>query len=294
LRHGFINTKAFLNVFNSNKVEQTVNSTLAERGKVFINYFGRFIWLPPKPDLFVEEGLCRELSSTRKNAYPEMAILALLILAFFIYTNQKSRRDDNSKASRIVSGIFISSLLAVFFYNRSFQEYYLSLLTPFLAVVLAVVAELFWQKKSLQPYVFSFFCLFLTFNLITLFSADNSYSIPEKKETIQFVKNNLQGANYSLEALGDCPRFAGWRYLFEYYYARPATSYMDSYFGWLYQDKNIQKSPVNTVLLSMIDPRADYGSIERWQEEKIRYLNNYIVLAQDTSDNIHVFILAPK
>ena len=151
-----------------------------------------------------------------------------------------------------------------------------------------------WQKDHGQPLVIIFIFFFLMMNLITLFTAGHSYSHRKKIAVVDFTKKYVTGGNYNLEALGECPRFAGWRYLFEYYHHRPNSSYMDSYFGWLYQDKNETSPAEKIVLLSMIDPRSSNNSIETWQKEKISFLSRYSVITQKLIDNIHVFILAPK
>jgi len=284
-----------INLFKGDNNQNAIKSDFVGRGKVFLNYLGRFVWVPPKPDLFVEKGLCRELAGFKKNAYPEMIGLVILSLLYFIYLSQKTKDENIQSSARIVISIFVLSLFAVFLYNRGFQEYYLLFLMPYLAIILGVAVSGLWQKKALEPYIFLFFILFLTVNMITLFTAGNSYSYLKEKETIEFAKKYLQSGNYSLEALGDCPRFAGWRYLFEYYNGRPVSSYMDSYFGWLYQDKkNIPAASENTVLLSMIDSRGGLESIVKWQEEKINFLTKFQITAEKFMDNIHVFVLTPR
>ena len=293
-RHNFTNSRAVITLLTGSQDQNTLKSSVSERGKVFLNYLGRFLWVPPSPDIFVEKGLCKELNSFKKNAYPEMIGLIFLCFIYFTFLHQKSKNENNNPASRLVISIFILSLIAVLFYNRNFQEYYLQYLTPFLAVILGVVASQLWEKRKIQPYIFMFFIIYFVINMLTLLTANNSYSYLKKKKTIKFTREILKDAPYNLEAFGDCTRFAGWRYLFEYYHHRPNSSYMDSYFGWLYQDKNETSPAEKIVLLSMIDPRSSNNSIETWQKEKISFLSRYSVITQKLIDNIHVFILAPK
>ena len=59
--------------------------------------------------------------------------------------------------------------------------------------------------------------IFLTLNLTALLSANYSYSYKDKVEAIKWAKKYITGKTYSVEALGECPRFGGYRYLLSYY-----------------------------------------------------------------------------
>jgi len=150
------------------------------------------------------------------------------------------------------------------------------------------------QKKQGYQTVLFFMVLFFGLNLATLMTAGNSYSYNSKLAIIDFSKKYVGSDNYSLEALGDCPRFEGWRYLFEYHMGKPVHSYMDSYYDWLYYSKGVSEEPEKIILLSMIDPRSGQEKIAKWEEEKINFLSKYNVITQKLIDNIHVFILTPK
>lgn len=293
-RHNYTNTKAVISMLSGSKVNELTKSGPVNNGMTFINYLGRFIWVPPFPDLFVEKGLCTELSAYKKNAYPEIIGMIIIFLIYFIYFHKILNNGKHSMSSRIVISIFILSLVTIFIYNRDFQEYNLQFLTPYLAIILGVLAGIIWQKKEGQSLVLLFFILYLIVNMFTLLTATNSYSYQKKKEIINFSKKYTKNSSYDLEAIGDCPRFAGWYYMFEYYSGRPASSYMDSYFNKMNLEAVTDTPSENIVLLSMIDPRSTQKSIETWQEEKLNYISRYNITVQKLIENIHVFILKPK
>lgn len=293
IRHDFLNSRAVKN--NLNKVlSHDSQAPVIDNGMVFINFLGRFFWVPPSPDLFVEKGLCNQLSGFQKHAYPEIIGLISLILIYFLIIRRKFKSPSESSYCAIVINLFLLSLLIIIFYPGKINEYYFLYLLPYLALIMGISSRLFWQDHHFRPLSVFIILLFSSTNLITLFTAVNSYSHGKKMAVVDFAKLHIQNNNYTLEALGDCPRFAGWRYLFEYKIGPPQSSYMDSYFSWLYQNKTKIMPPEKIVLLSMIDPKSGTESVRFWQEEKLKYLTDYEILAQKQFDNVQVFILAVK
>ncbi|OGG00988.1 hypothetical protein A2153_05965 [Candidatus Gottesmanbacteria bacterium RBG_16_38_7b] len=295
LRHNFPNSSAVINLVTGRTVFQTDQSKLPERIKVLTNFFGRFIFIPPFPDLFAEKGLCKDLTWVKKNAYPEIVGLSFLGLLYFLISYKSHFRVGRKKFPfLLIISVFLLTIISVLFYPRSFHEYYLLSLFPLLAIILGVSVGIIWQKEHGQLIVSFIISLFFTLNLITLFTAQNSFNYNRKLAVLDFARQYIRGENYNLEALGDCPRFAGWGYLFEYYLGKPLHSYLDSYFGWLNYDQAVSGQPHSIVLLSMIDSRSNSDTIAKWQEDKLRFLMEFRVRAAKLWDNIHVYILSVK
>ena len=270
-------------------------TVIAQRAGTLYNFFGRFLFVPPYPDLFTEKGLCQDLIGIRKNAYPEITVLTLLGIAFFFYINTfLTNKNKSNFPQRLLISVFLLSVFSALVYKRTFQEYYFLLLSPVIAIMLGRVLAYLWKKNYGKPVVLSLLAFFLILNLITLFTAKNSYSHSLKLEITDFARSFVNGRDYDLEALGDCPRFAGWGYLFEYYLTKPNHSYLDSYYRWLNFDPGSELNPQSIVLLSMIDPRSKNVNISKWQEDKIRFLTEFKVVAEKLWDNIQVFILEVK
>ena len=295
LRHNFTNTKAVVNLISGLIRSDQIGPSIFDRTKIFINFMGRFLWVAPGADLFVEKDLCRDLSGLQKNAYPEIVGIIFLVLCYFFYCHIRFHLNkDQASVYKIIISVLLLSILAVFLYNRDFSEYYFLFLMPYLAIILGISLSYLLQKKQGYQTVLFFMVLFFGLNLATLMTAGNSYSYNSKLAIIDFSKKYVGSDNYSLEALGDCPRFEGWRYLFEYHIGKPVHSYMDSYYDWLYYSKGVSEEPEKIILLSMIDPRSGQEKIAKWEEEKINFLSKYNVITQKLIDNIHVFILTPK
>lgn len=291
-RHNFTNSKAVFSMF-FNSTQNGSKSSIMERTNIFINFLGRFFWVSPTPDVFTEKGLCQELRSLKKNAYPEVIGLAFIFIIFFIYMHHKLQTLNHNSSAKFVISIFLSAILFVFLYSRSFSEYYLNFLTPYLSILMGVSLSYIWKFVQGEIAVTVFLCIYLVLNLITLFTAKNSYSLNNQKSVLQFAKKYTIDQKYSLEALGDCPRFAGWRYLFEYYNGEPVSSYMDSYFGYLFKQSSYN-APDKIVLLSVIEDTSAPERIQFWQEQKINYLTKFDIIDQKSFANAHVFILEPK
>ncbi len=292
LRHNFLNSKAAVNLVFNHNCKNT--STAIERGNLLLSTFGRYFWLPTSADLSLETGQCKELLTFRKNAYPEGILLVLAGLIVFAWWVFRSEEGRKSYSAKIIIGISSLTFLFVLIYRREVFEYYFLYLFPWVAIVLGKNLSIIWDKKHGSLIVIPTVLLFIVLNLSTLFSATSSYSHKDKLEAIAFANKIIGNKSYTLEALGECPRFEGYRYLFEYYFKGPDKSYMDSYFGWIYPENIKYSKPQRIVLLSLIDPRYNNDIIAKWEEEKFRFLSSYDMLASKRFGYIQVLILSSK
>lgn len=291
LRHDFTNTKAMFKLIrNTNPV---VNSTtLYQRAGILLSGLGRSFWMPPPVDLFVESGVCRELGDFKSQANTAGLVTITLAILFFLYWFKTHKKNNHS--GFIMTGIFMSTMLLVGLYNRSFFEYYLLFLFPWVAIAIGKNLEFIWQKRHGYFIIFPILFFYLLLNFSTLFRSSTSYSYQEKLEAIRFSKQILGKKSYKLEALGECTRFGGYRYLFEFAYKIPESSYMDSYFSWLYEDKINADTEAKIILLSLIDSRNPLELISKWEIKKLQYLNDYNLAESRKFGKIQVLILSSK
>jgi len=288
IRHNFTNSRAALSLIKNFNKSTEVKSNFQQRKNLFLSSLGRFIWVPIGPDLFLESGQCKELATYRKNSYPEVIFLALVGIGIFIFNNAPKSR------SKIIIGILILTLAFAVLYNREIFEYYFLFFFPWLAIILGNSLDLISTRKRGSLITVILLVVFIISNLLTLFTAKFSYSYKDKLNALAFAKKYVREGNYDLEALGECTRFGGYRYLFEYYVGKPAHSYMDSYFSWLYYEEDLQTDKeVSVILLSMIDPRDNSENIAKWQEVRLQYLSEYKLQAENKFGNIGVLILSP-
>ncbi len=290
-RHNFINSRALVNLALNKNQENSSYSNLYERSSLFISAMGRVFWMPFNPDLFLESGQCRELAGYKKNAHLEGVILLSIFTGIFILWMLEKRKSHKTAVKIILMLIFVT-LLFVMFYNRQIFEYYFLYLFPWVCIILGCSANFVWKREHGVLAVTPFLLLFIGLNLITLFTVKFNYSYKEKLAAINFVKEVLGNRSYKLEVLGECTRYGGYRYLFEYFVGKPVSSYMDSYFSWLYKDDFGKEKPSAIVLLSIIDPRGEQNNIAKWEAVKLEYLRNHKIEIEKSLGNIKVFILS--
>ena len=262
---------------------------------LYFTTLGRFIWVPATADLFVETGQCQELNHLRKGIAWWAGIIAVVSIAYFLYAYTRLHRKKRAvpKSWEVTFGILALSIVFVLFYKRNVFEYYFIFLFPWLSFILAIGADAIWKQHHGKLIVFTLVGLIVIANLITLFTARFSFSYNDKVKAIKLSKEFIKNSQYSVEAIGECPRFGGYRYLYEYYFgSAPVKSYMDSYFAWIYGKKAVK--PEYIVLLSLIDDRMDKNRIGDLEEEKIRFISGrYLPLKEERFGRIQVSILSP-
>jgi 4-amino-4-deoxy-L-arabinose transferase-like glycosyltransferase len=269
LRHDFINIHAIFDILNGSKQSSEIFGILP-RIENFISTLGRLLWTPFAPDLYLESGQCKELRYLRKEQIPLGLLVITGVSSFLIFLYKKSYRPVKNymkidSSIQVISGIFILTSIYLFFYSRQSFEYYYLYLFPWVAILIALIADYIINIFHVQFMVWALLVVFVVANVITLVSAKESISYAEKISSLQWAKVRVGTAPYRLESLGSCGRFGGYRYLAEFVIGTPKSSYMDSYFSWLYPetiDKNIQ---TKTILLDLTDEREHTVS-QSWQE----------------------------
>jgi len=195
LRHNFLNSRAGLNIILGKNQAMEVSS-FQERSSLFLSSLGRFMWLPAFPDLFSESGQCKELAWLQKRAYPESILFVLSGIAIFIvwYFFKESKKgffisgSDSSSAIKVLSVILLQVLLFIVFYERKIFEYYFLFFFPWLAIILGNSLDFIWQKEHGRTVVIPIIIVFISLNLLTLFTADFSYAYKDKIAALDYSK----------------------------------------------------------------------------------------------------------
>lgn len=294
LRHNFLNTRAVVNSFMTPS-NTKISSNFPDRRDLFLSTLGKFIWVPPVADFMVESGQCKEYLPLMKNQVSLGISLLIFIFVCLIYWYYRNHSNVNfSKGLYIPVSLTLITLVFISFYNHQIFQYYFSFLFPWLSLLLGWCFIILWRLKWMKYILIPLIILFLFLNMFTLFLSKYSFSYKDKIDALSFASKEVKNVPYSLEALGECPRFGGQRYLSEYIIGTPIHSYMDSYFSWLYPE-TIKTNPNELiVLLSMIDHQMPTGLIEKWEKIKVQYILNYNILSQARFDKIHVMILSLK
>lgn len=284
LRHDFLNTKALFYLLSGSNIS-VYTTTLIERLSLFLSMLGRIFWLPNKTDLFLESGQCRSLTHLR---YENVLLgIILFISSTIMFTKKIILSKTKSLLSlQILLVIFLSSLIYIIFFSRNIFEYYYLYFFPWIVIVFGLILDELLYKKYGYIVVIFVVGLIILLNLSSLFSSYNSYPYLEKVSAISYAKDYIERENFNLEALGDCPKYGGYRYLFEYFGKKPGSSYMDLHFSWLYGEGKKIIYP-KTVTFSTIDEReGDRAKI--WKEEEEKLQKN--VIAKKQFGNIRVYV----
>lgn len=294
LRHNFLNTKVVINTFtNANAIR--IDTSFNQRSELFLSTLGRYLWVPPIADFIVESGQCKELLPYLKNQKAMGAAIIIFISACLLLLYYKKHSNSNiAKGLYIPLSIIFSTIIFIIFYKHLIFQYYFSYLFPWLSLLLGWCIVFANSQKKAKYVLLPAILLFLSLNVITLVTAKYSFSYKEKLDALRFASEKIGQQAYSLEALGECPRFGGQRYLSEYLVGVPIHSYMDSYFAWLYPETIKDNRSANIVLLSMIDHRMKEDLIANWEKIKIQYLTDYNLVESSRFGKIHVLILSPK
>ncbi len=295
LRHNFLNAKALINTVTNIGGKVQFASTLSERTQLVLTTLGRFIWIPPIADFSAESGQCKELLTFMKDQKSlGMMLIIFIIGSLILWHFDKPQDKKNSKALAILLVITLQLVLFVIFYNRYILQYYFTFYFPWISLLLAWCTVFLWRKKYAKFILLPAILLFIILNTLTMITSRYSFSYKEKTDALKFVSKKLQNHPFSLEALGECPRFGGLRYLAEHKVGVPIHSYMDSYFAWLYPETIRNNPEARIVLLSMIDSRNSPDLIAQWEGIKLQYLISYNLIADSRFGKIHALILSHK
>lgn len=294
LRHSFTNLRAFIQLLTHVGINTAYTSNLADRLYLFFSMIGRFFLPGVYADWFIESGQCKELLLYQKSGL--MVGIGLVVLAVgLIFTMRRTIFDKiQSQPIKLLTFIFLSAFLFVVIYNRQIFEYYFLFLFPWLALMAAYLIYVSWQKFQTKKIIYLFLLTFLFINILSFFTSKHNYSYQDKISTFNFVRQILGKKTYSLESVGECPRFGGYRYLSEYFVSTPSSSYMDSYLSWLYPKSVSNSKPRDIVLLSLIDSRSPKNIISKWEEDKLRIISLFDAGPIARFGDIQVYILKSK
>lgn len=280
LRHDFTNARALKNLITAplSDNKDIVTTSLPDRFSQFTTTLGRMIYISPGTDLYLENGQCKPLFSHRGRTHLVVILISIVSIFWFFFKSLKKRSSQNTQYFILLSLLSIT-LVGLMIYNRRISEYYFLYLIPVMYLIFAYLLSNIFQKK-MKILIPLFLLIFFILNARTFFSSSMSYSFQEKLEAITFASMYVEYNNYELITIGGCSKYGGYRYLFEYFGKRPATSYMDPYFSWIYGEPT-NKNPAKSVVLVLIDDReATKEDLVNWGKREKSYRKNMIAEKQ--------------
>lgn len=224
-----------------------------------VDTMGRFWYLSPgRPNAEELNIFCNSQRTSPSIWFSGLSIA--LLLCFFGKAFKSKER-----ASTLLTSFILVSLGFYLIYSGGSFEYYLHGFVTLFVFVPAILISQFKNRLRTVFLILLFFILAIGFN--TVLNSSDRFSLGQKRQLIGNVMEVVGKNSFSIDQMGDCHIYEGWRYLFKAYGRTPARSFTDQNFAWLYP-KEVNKDPVDYgVILSGygIVPDRDlsgYGKID--------------------------------
>lgn len=271
--HNFSNLRVF-NRYQELAKEAGVKLDPTNKFLSFADTMGRFWYLIPGRSNTDELNIsCSSLStkpefkfidrySERTNPPLWLSALSIISFLYFLIKSVKSREDSH----RLLTYFLLVSLGFYLIYTGGSFEYYLhGFITLFTLAVGVVVSQ---ASKKIKPLFIILIIAVLAAGFNTVINSSDKFSLGPKKQLIGELMTRVEESSFSIDGMGICHNWEGWRYLFKAYGKVPAKSYTDSSFGWLYPEELNDKPIIYEVILSesRIPSNKDisgYDKIER-------------------------------
>lgn len=220
-----------------------------EKFMSFVDSMGRFWYLKPgNPNSEELDLFCR---SERTHPSIWLSILSITLLLFFLRNLRGKER-----AAKYLAYFLLVSLMSYLLYSGGSFEYYLHGFVTLFVFVPAIILD-----KKLRPLLFILLFFVLLSGLNTILHTSDKYSLGSKKRLIAKVMTVVSNNSFSIDQMGFCHTYEGWRYLFKVYGKTPVKSFTDQNFAWLYPDEEISEDVDYEVVLAedRLPTQRDYS-----------------------------------
>lgn len=160
------------------------------------------------------------------------------------------------RSTFLLISIVILFILMFSFYPGPLQEYYVTLVLPFIVIAFAL-----FLKKMPQIIIVPLLILFVAVQIRSSLLTTNIWGLENKKKLIIETSRYLNDSYYL--SFDNDRDYDGWRYLFEAYGKTPSSSQADSMFGWIYQTEISQEKPKLRVIISTTDQKPKLNIVKK-------------------------------
>lgn len=234
-------------------------------------------------DLAKQYSYCTQHQASKLQAVPTvMAILVTMILGFAIYQGIKKKRIAILLLFLLFGSTYAGIVIyGVIFRGDLFDHYVVTLLPPFY-LILAFLLDRF-RKYRLT--LVSVIVLFVFCNTQLLTGASHRFGFKDKMTAVNWAISETGPSDFSLDVIGDCFKYAGYRYLFYLAGKEPVKSYVDANFTYLYDRPPSQTHPPFLVVIT----NPDTVETDEYKKEYAAYKNKLLKQAQ--FGNIEVLLV---
>jgi len=253
--------------------------------------FTRIIYPSGKPDTVSQIGWCQEylLERTTSIPLPLLITSALILFLFIIISLVKFRNQSFGNQLAVIHLIILVSGLIFFSFvsGTPIYEWFFYHLFPIFSFI--------WAIGLLKIHRISRIFFWLTLSAILLINfhtqiiAENSHGLAKKNQAVKFALSQIPAeAKFSIDSIGRCLAWSGYRTLFIQHGRIPAKSYLDELFGnWLYPAEMVNEIVERQIYFVDHEP---YPFDTKTQEKYDRVKNSSI--ASRRFGAIEVFVTA--
>lgn len=224
-------------------------------------------------DLAKQYSYCPIYATEKFNAVPDyISLIIWFLIGIFLFV--KPRNQDEKTGNELVRILFLSVMLGVLIYGLVFHgdlfDHYLATLTPIFYLIVAFLINRLFLKKTI--WLMAVICLFIILNISLLIKSKHSFGYADKIRAVNWSIAVLGNNDFSLDIIGDCFKYNGYRYLFYFRGHEPVKSYVDANFTYLYDQPPAEKHPKYLVVLA----NPDFTKTKNYSDEYYRYKKKQI------------------
>jgi ABC-type multidrug transport system fused ATPase/permease subunit len=175
----------------------------------------------------------------------------LSLIGWFIFKKKSSQE-------KILATIVVFYLFMFIFYPGKILDYYYLGFFPFFAVTSGLFLKRF---NHILLLLLGF--IFIINSFVNVLHWPTNSGLATKKELIKKTISVIGNNSFYLETNQDYLYFGGWRYLFEAYGKKPASSQADAMFGWIYPKEISSERPKLKVIITDKEIKPDNELIKK-------------------------------
>lgn len=238
LRHNFSNSRGIFQYAQEIKAAKTGIIKLSPIDVLLFppRALARLIFVFGDTNLATQYAYCSAYSTTRISAVPTVAALIVFLLYAWLILKAGQRKNPDRQGLKLLLLLPVSLYVGLVIYAVAFKgdlfDHYLATVFPVFLLSLAYALAILSRKSP--ALVGTLLFIFSVVNTYQLATVEHEYGYADKTKAIQWAIATTGQEDFSLDVLGECFRFNGYRYLFLLNGKEPTKSYVDANLSYLY------------------------------------------------------------
>lgn len=264
VRHDFANSKGFGLYFEelNSKKTSSEKSQFSDTLLFIPRVLSRAIVITAPTELSTQYSYCTQYAQGKLKDVP--ITLTLVTTALFISGALIGWSNRNRQATLLLLLAFATAGLGIVIYGVVFKgqlyDHYITTLLPPFYLLVAIVVDRFNMKKW---FVIIALTLFAIINITSLYNARHQFGFSDKMRAVHWAIDITGDKPFSLDVIGECFRYNGYRYLFYLAGKEPVKSYVDANFTHLFDQPPSLEHPELLVVIV----NKDQHELDEFQKE---------------------------